>query len=65
MLQAVSLATFLTFKIDFNKNTKTETFLRQVSHQVSSETQGSYHICRPLKSTVLTDQFQTVGHSEF
>ena len=30
------------------------------NHQVSSETQGSNHICRPLKSTVLTDQFQTV-----
>ena len=27
MLQAVSLATFLTYKIDFNKNTKTVTFL--------------------------------------
>ena len=27
MLQAVSLSTFLTFEIDFNKNTKTVTFL--------------------------------------
>nr|XP_058964125.1 uncharacterized protein LOC131790893 [Pocillopora verrucosa] len=28
--------------------------------QVSSETQGSNYTCRPFKSTVLTDQFQTV-----
>lgn len=30
------------------------------NHQASSVTQGSNHVCRPPKSTVLTDQFQTV-----
>ena len=31
------------------------------NHRASSETQGSNHFYRPPKSTVLTDQFQTVA----